>query len=192
MTTNTPSDRPGGLACARARVLIEAYVDGELAASDPGLARQMKDHLAGCDDCRRQYRQAVSLPFRLKALRTPVPPDSILGNVMRSIRPTQTESRRAWTLLIPEAALVAFIVWYLSGLDGLATVASGAVTDLQVLLNWGVGAAQPPSIPVADVFLLAALIALAITAAYHLSILSRLDAGTRTAMPPGLRERRRA
>jgi len=30
---------------------------------------------------------------------------------------------------------------------------------------------------VADVFLLAALIALAITAAYHLSILSRLDSG---------------
>jgi predicted anti-sigma-YlaC factor YlaD len=192
MTTPTPSDRPGGLACARARVLIEAYVDGELAAADPGLARQMKDHLAGCDDCRRQYRQAVSLPFRLKALRTPAPPDSILGNVMHSIRPTQTESRRAWTLLIPEAALVAFIVWYLSGLDGLATVASGAVTDLQVLLNWGVGAAQPPSIPVADVFLLAALIALAITAAYHLAILSRLDAGARTAMPPGWRERRRA
>lgn len=192
MSTPPRLDRPGGLACARARVLIEAYIDGDLAATDRGLASQMKAHLAGCEDCRRQHEQAVSLPFRLKALRTPAPPESLVGNVMRSITPARTESRRAWTLLIPEAALVAFIVWYLSGLDGLASVASGTVSDLQVLLNWGVGAAQPPSIPVADVFLLAALIALALTAAYHLSILSRLDAGGRHITPPAFRERRRA
>lgn len=190
MSTKSPSDRPGGLACAHARVLIESYVDGELVTSDPELAAQMKAHLAGCDDCRRQYRQAVSLPFRLKALRAPAPPASLVGEVMRSITPVRAQSRRAWTLLIPEAALVAFIVWYLSGLDGLASVASGTLTDLQNLLNWGVGAAQPPSIPVADVFLLAALIALAITAAYHLSILSRLDGGSSTT--PTLGGRRRA
>lgn len=178
--------------CARARVLIESYVDGDLATSDPGLAAQMKAHLAGCDDCRRQYQQAVSLPFRLKALRAPAPPASLVSDVMRSIAPVRRQSRRAWALLIPEAALVAFIVWYLSGLDGLANVAAGTVTDLQSLLNWGVGAAQLPNIPVADVFLLAALIALAITAAYHLSILSRLDGGGRTSVPPAFRERRRA
>ena len=183
--TNGSADQPGGLACARVRVLIEAYVDGDLATADPELASRMKVHLTGCEDCRRQYQQAVSLPFRLKALRAPAPPPSLLGSVMNSVRPARVEARRAWTLLIPEAALVAFIVWYLSGLEGLASVASGTVSDLQVLINWGVGAAQPPSIPVADVFLLAALIALAITAAYHLSILSRLEA-------PSLRERRRA
>jgi len=183
--TKAPTDQPGGLACARVRVLIESYVDGDLATTDPDLASRMKLHLAGCEDCRRQYQHAVSLPFRLKALRAPVPPPSLLSNVMNAVRPARVESRRAWTLLIPEAALVAFIVWYLSGLEGLASVASGTVSDLQVLLNWGVGAAQPPSIPVADVFLLAALIALAITAAYHLSILSRLGG-------PSLRERRRA
>ena len=192
MTTQSQADRPGGLACARARVLIESYVDGDLAATDPGLAAQMKAHLAGCDDCRRQYQQAVSLPFRLKALRSPAPPSSLIGEVMRSIAPVRKQSRRAWTMLIPEAALVAFIVWYLSGLDGLASVASGTLADLQNLLNWGVGAAEPPSIPVADVFLLAALIALAITAAYHLSILSRLGGGDRTSAPPALGERRRA
>ena len=183
--TKAPADQPGGLACARARVLIESYVDGDLAMTDPDLASRMKVHLAGCEDCRRQYQHAVSLPFRLKALRAPVPPPSLLSNVMNAVRPARVESSRAWTLLIPEAALVAFIVWYLSGLEGLASVASGTVSDLQVLLNWGVGAAQPPSIPVADVFLLAALIALAITAAYHISILSQLGG-------PSLRERRRA
>jgi hypothetical protein len=111
---------------------------------------------------------------------------------MRSVRPARAEPRRAWTLLIPEGLLVGFIFWYLSGFDGLASVVSGTVTDLQRLLNWGVVGAEPPSIPVADVFLLAALIGLAITAAYHLSILSRLDAGGGSSMPPALRERRRA
>ena len=192
MTTQSSADRPGGLACARVRVLIESYVDGELATSEPDLATQVKAHLAGCDDCRRQYRQAVSLPFRLKALRSPAPPGSLVAEVMRSITPVRSQSRRAWTLLIPEGALVAFIVWYLSGLDGLATAAASTLSDLQNLLNWGIGAAEPPSIPVADVFLLVALIALAITAAYHLSILSRLDGGTRTSVPPAFRERRRA
>ncbi len=186
------TDQPGGLTCARVRTLIEAYVDGEIAKANPALADQVKAHLATCDDCRRQYEQAVSLPFRLKALRTPAPPGSLVGSVMRAVQPARTEPRRAWMLLIPEGLLVAFIFWYLSGFDGLASVVSGTVADLQRLMNWGVGAAEPPSIPVADVFLLAALIALAITAAYHLSILSRLDETGRTAMPPALGERRRA
>jgi predicted anti-sigma-YlaC factor YlaD len=190
--TNAATDQPGGLACARARVLIEAFVDGDLAASDPELAQRMKVHLAGCEDCRRQHDQAMSLPFRLKALRAPAPPASLLGNVMNAVKPPRAESRRAWLLLIPEAVLVAFIVWYLSGLEGLASVVSGTVSDLQVLLNWGVGAADLPAIPVADVFLLAALIGLAITAAYHLSILSRLDEAGRNAAPPTFSERRRA
>jgi len=173
----TPEKQPGALTCARARVLVESYADGELAPEDPDLAQRLKAHIAGCDDCRRQYEQAVSLPFRLKALRTPAPPADLVGNVMRSVQTARTAPRRAWTLLIPETLLVGFILWYLSGLEGLASTVSGAVADLQRLLNWGVGVADPPSIPVADVFLLAALIALAITAAYHLSILSRLDTG---------------
>lgn len=190
--TGSTTDQPGGLTCARARVLIEAYIDGDLAASDPELAQRLKAHLAGCEDCRRQHDQAISLPFRLKALRAPAPPSSLVKSVMNAVRPARTESRRAWMLLLPEALLVTFIVWYLSGLDGLASVASGTLSDLQVLLNWGVGAAEPPAIPVADVFLLAALIGLAITAAYHLSILARLAESGRGALPPTLGERRRA
>lgn len=174
---SAPEKQPDALTCARARVLVEAYVDGELTAEDPDLAQMLKAHIAGCDDCRRQYEQAVSLPFRLKALRTPAPPAELISNVMQSVQATRTAPRRAWTLLIPETLLVGFILWYLSGLEGLASTVSGTVSDLQHLLNWGVGVAEPPSIPVADVFLLAALIALAITAAYHLSILSRLDTG---------------
>jgi predicted anti-sigma-YlaC factor YlaD len=166
------------LACARVRVLMEAYIDGDLGMADPPMAESVRTHLLTCDDCRRQYDQAVSLPFRLKALRSPVPPATLIQGVIDTIRPARTALRGAWALLVPEGVLVAFIVWYLSGPDGLASTASGTVTDLQVLLNWGVGAADLPSVPVADVFLLIALIALAITAAYHLAVLSRL--GDRT------------
>jgi hypothetical protein len=93
---------------------------------------------------------------------------------MNSIAPAR-RSARAWTLLAPEALLVAFIVWYLSGLDGLTALTAGTWSDLQTLAGWGAGNAPLPSIPVADVFLLAALIALTAIAAYHLSILARLS-----------------
>ena len=176
------------LACARVRVLLESYVDGDLALSDPASAKGMREHLATCADCRRQHEQAVSLPFRMKALRSPAPPASLVAGVMASIGPLPQTSRRAWGLLIPEAILGAFILWYLSGLEGLTALASGAWTDLQGLAFWGSGSAPLPSIPVADVLLLGAFIALTAIAAYHLSVLSNLDSTS----TPYLRESRRA
>jgi predicted anti-sigma-YlaC factor YlaD len=163
------------LACARVRVLLEAYVDGDLGRSDPPIAQAVREHLLTCADCRRQHEQAVSLPFRMKALRSPAPPPSLLAGVMASVAPLPTTSRRAWALLIPEALLGAFILWYLSGLEGLSAIASGAWSDLQGLAFWGSGSAPLPSIPVADALLLGAFIALAAIAAYHLSVLSKLD-----------------
>ena len=182
---------PPRLACARVRVLMEAYVDGDLATTDPLSAEAVREHLATCADCRRQHDQAVSLPFRLRALRAPNPPDSIVTNVMRAVTPARAASRSAWALLIPEALLVAFIVWYLSGFEGLAREASSAMNDLLGLFNWGAGTASLPAVPVADVFLLGALIALALTAAYHLSVLAHLaDDASRPSEP--WRERRSA
>jgi anti-sigma factor RsiW len=164
------------LACARVRVLLESYVDGELAESDPTLGAAVRDHLAGCADCRRQHDQAMSLPFRLKALTAPQPPAHFVAGVMRSLGTERSAYRRSWTLLLPEAVLTAFILWYLSGLDGLASIASGIYGDLQSLAGWGAGIGPLPSVPRVDVLLLAALIALTAVAGYHLSILVRLEA----------------
>lgn len=164
------------LTCARVRVLIEPYVDGDLTSKDPALAAAVRAHLTGCDDCRRQHHQAVSLPFRLKALSSPKPRADLVGGVMREVAATQQNDRRAWTLLAPEAALAAFILWYLSGLQGLATIAGGVYTDLQSLANWGTGAGSLPSIPAADLIFLIALIVLTGLAAYHISVLVGLDA----------------
>ena len=149
-------DQP--LACARVRILLEAYADGYLAEDDPTLASAVRRHLAGCADCRRQPEQAISLPFRLRAL----------------------SSRRAWTLLLPEAILSTFILWYLSGLDGLTSIASGIFGDLLGLAGWGSGAGPLPTVPRVDVVLLVALIALTAIAGYHLSILIRLTPGPLT------------
>lgn len=166
------------LACARVRVLLESYVDGDLEREDPRQAAKVKAHLAGCADCRRQHHQAVSVPFRLKALTSPTPRESLVKDVMQAIAPQRAGYRRAWTLLAPEAILATFILWYLSGLDGLSSIASGIFGDLQGLAGWGSGTAPLPSVPRVDVILLIALIALAAVAGYHLSVLIRLAPGT--------------
>ncbi|MHB8589878.1 MAG: anti-sigma factor family protein [Candidatus Dormibacteraceae bacterium] len=180
---------PAPLACARVRVLLESYVDGDLETTDAESAARVRAHLATCDDCRRQHHEAVSLPFRLKALASPTPPASLVGGVMHSIAPVRRTSRRAWTLLAPEAALVAFILWYLSGLQGLASLASGTWADLQDLAGWATGSAPLPSVPAVDVLLLAALIALTVIAAYHLSVLARLDTDAHSLSRPVRHER---
>ena len=163
--------------CARVRILLEAYVDGDLVQTEAPLAKALSEHLATCADCRRQHAQAVSVPFRLKALTSPPPPERLLANVMQAVAPAPKVYRRAWTLLLPEAVLAAFILWYLSGLDGLSSIASGISDDLQRLAGWGSGAGPLPSAPPVDVILLLALISLTAIAAYHLSVLIRLAPG---------------
>jgi len=170
------------LACARIRVLMEPYIDGDL---DPELAAAIREHLAGCAECRRQHEQAISLPFRLKALASPPPPETLVAGVMRAVAPAGAVTRRAWTLLAPEAILVTFILWYLSGLEGLSSIASGIFGDLEGLAGWGSGSGPLPSVPPVDVLLLIALIALTAIAGYHLSILIRIA-------PAGLPSRRHA
>jgi anti-sigma factor RsiW len=145
---------------------MEPYVDGAL---DPQQIRDVRDHLAGCEQCRRQHEQAVSLPFRLMALKSPQPRATLVQEVMRKVAPTRNVTRRVWTLLAPEALLVAFILWYLSGLDGLGSIASGIFDDLQ-----GMAAGSLPVVPQVDVVLLVAAIALTSIAGYHLSILIRI------------------
>lgn len=162
------------LACARVRVLLESYADGELDQNDPRLAAAVRQHLGDCEDCRRQHHQAVSLPFRLKAITSPGPRASLVADVMRTVATEPANYRRSWMLVVPEAILAAFVLWYLSGLDGLGSIASGIFTDLQGLAGWGAGLGDLPSIPRVDVLLLIALIALTALAGYHLSVLIRL------------------
>lgn len=174
--TDEKDEKGHSLTCARVRVLIEPFVDGDLARNEPALDEAVRAHLITCDDCRRQHRQAVSLPFRLKALSSPQPHPSLVSAVMREVTATSQHDRRALTLLAPEAALAAFILWYLSGLQGLATIAGGVFSDLQSLTNWGAGTGSLPSVPAVDLIFLVALIVLTAVAAYHVSVLVGIDA----------------
>jgi anti-sigma factor RsiW len=158
------------LTCARVRVLLEPFVDGEL---EPDPATDVRAHLAACFECRRQHEHAISLPFRLKALSNPAPRESFAQEVMAAVAPVRAIDRRAWTLLAPEAVLAAFILWYLSGLDGLSSIASGIFSDLQ-----GLAGGSVPIVPPVDVVLLVALITLTAVAGYHLSVLIRIAPGT--------------
>jgi predicted anti-sigma-YlaC factor YlaD len=177
MATTDNENQP--LTCGRVRVLLEPYVDGDLARTDAPSATAVRDHLAGCDGCRRQHQQAVSLPHRLKALKSPAPAPSLVIDVMREVSAARYNDTRAWTLLAPEAVLTAFILWYLSGVQGLARIATGILTDLQGLTNWSAGAGSLPNTPAVDVVFLVALIALTALAAYHISVLIRLNAAPR-------------
>ena len=170
------------LACARVRVLLEPYVDGDLAEIEPALAARVREHLVGCVECRRQHEQAVSVPFRLRALTSPAPRASLVAEVMHAVAPARRTERRAWTLLAPEAVLAAFILWYLSGLEGLSSLASGIFGDLQRLAGWGSGVGSLPAVPRSDVLLLVALIALTAIATYHLSLLIQLAPASRQAV----------
>jgi anti-sigma factor RsiW len=156
---------------------MEPFVDGDL---DPAQAAAIREHLATCAECRRQHEQAISLPFRLKALASPGPRESFAQEVMRAVAPARSMDRRVWTLLAPEALLAGFILWYLSGLDGLGWIASGVFDGLE-----GMAAGSVPSVPPVDVVLLIALIALTAIAGYHLSLLIRIA-------PGGLANRRHA
>ena len=156
---------------------MEPFVDGDL---EPDIAADVREHLATCAECRRQHEQAISLPFRLKALPNPAPRESFVHEVMGAIAPARAMDRKAWTLLAPEAVLAAFILWYLSGIDGLGSIASGIFNDLQ-----GLAGGSVPSLPPVDVVLLIALIALTAIAGYHLSVLIRIA-------PGGLQARRHA
>lgn len=145
---------------------MEPYVDGDLDAQQ---SRAVRDHLAGCAECRLQHEQAISVPFRLKALASPQPRETLAADVMKAIAPARNATRRVWTLLAPEALLVAFILWYLSGLEGLSSIASGIFDDLQ-----GLAAGSVPTVPQVDVVLLVAAITLTSIAGYHLSLLIRI------------------
>ncbi|HKV86848.1 MAG TPA: zf-HC2 domain-containing protein [Candidatus Dormibacteraeota bacterium] len=183
---------PAPLACGRVRVLLEAYVDGDLERSDPASATAIRMHLATCADCRTQHAHAVSLPFRLKALTSPAPSQSLVADVLRSVAPSRRTYRRSWTLLAPEALLAAFILWYVSGIDGLTSLVSGMFLDLQRLAGWGAAGTSLPIVPAVDVLLLVALIALAAIAAYHISILARIESEISANSRPALGGRRRA
>jgi anti-sigma factor RsiW len=155
--------------CAGVRARLELLADGEL---DAGTAADLRAHVARCPDCRAQHREAVSLPARLRALRSPDPPPSLVDNVMRRVAPG-SRALEVWGLLVPEVVLVLVAAWYTSGIGGLLEVARRTASDAGAFLNWGTGGGSPPAPVPGDLFLLLVTLLIAALSLWHLSLLAR-------------------
>jgi anti-sigma factor RsiW len=156
--------------CVTVRSQLEALVDGELADSRAG---QLRTHLVECASCRAHHAEASSLPHRLAVVGGPLPPPALVGDVLRRVRREQVGPLRLWGPLAMELALCMVALWYLSGLDGLATLAQRTVGDAGALIGWDLGQADLPAPAAGDVFLLLVCSLLLVTTIYHLSLLAR-------------------
>ena len=84
--------------CSEVRRRLEALVDSEL---DEATTQALRAHIATCPSCRSQHREATSVPARLRALRCPEPPSSLVDEVMRRVAP-RNRALDVWGLLVPE------------------------------------------------------------------------------------------
>ena len=156
--------------CSEVRAALEAAVDGDL--PEPRLT-PLRAHLAGCAECRRHHAEAVSLPSRLAALRSPEPPPTLVSGVLRQVGAARTRPLEVWGLLAAEALLVLVAGWYVSGLGGLLRLGSRTAADVGAWLEWLGGQALLPAPPTGDVFLLLLAGLLALVSLLHLALLSR-------------------
>lgn len=158
-----------GLGCADFRAHLEAFEDGELSVAS---ARAMRAHLEGCPRCRQHQREAASLPGRLRALPSPIPPPSLVPNVMRRVSPRR-RALETWGLVIPEGLLVLVAAWYTSGVGGLAELGRRMAADVAASLSWTAGAGERPAPMAGDLFMLLVTLLLAGLSLWHLSLLAR-------------------
>lgn len=156
--------------CAQVRRLLEPLADAEL---DGATATAVRAHMNDCPSCTAAYEEAVSLPARLRALAGPEPPPSLVPIVLDRLTTGRRLGRLGWILLVPEAVLVAFVTWYVSGPAGLADLASSTVSDASQYLAWAWGLSDPPVGAAADSLLTLALALLAALAFGHLTVLAR-------------------
>ena len=150
------------MTCAEARSRLEALVDHEL---DAETSARLRAHVQTCAGCAAEYRRAVSLPGRLRGLRSPAPPAELVTGVLRLIgrRPPGL----AWGLLVPEVLLALLIAWYLS-LEGLASLAGSTWGD--VSSAWSTGFSAVPGPPADDLFLVLGCLVLVALAALQLAL----------------------
>ncbi len=169
--------------CHELRQRIEPLVDREL---DQETAARLETHLRGCSGCSRAYEEAVSLPFRLRALKAPEPPPALVPVVMRAVRAPAGLQRPAvwtrpliWAPLVAEGGLAGIIGLYLSGLAGVAALARATAEDLGALWGWSAGSSSPPSDFSADLVVVVGALLLMVVTIYHLTVLVRQRAQER-------------
>ena len=158
--------------CREVRPRLELLVDAEL---DAATAAALSDHIARCGSCRAQHREAASVPARLRALRSPAPPASLVDEVMRRVAP-RSRALEVWGLLVPEVLLVLVAAWYTSGIGGLVEIVRRTASDVAAFFDWGAGGGSLPAPVPGDLFMLLVTLLLAVLTLWHLSLLARQPA----------------
>ena len=169
------------LLCAEVRPLLEGFVDQDL---DTAQSAALREHLAGCTDCRWQQEEALSIPSRLRALRAPEPPPLLLASVMNAVSAVRAgeiqASRLIWKPVVAEVILSAIIGWYVSGFAGIGSLTNATFGELEQLFGWSSGAAALPAAPSADLLLVLACLSLIGVTAYHLMLIARTSSGRKS------------
>jgi anti-sigma factor RsiW len=107
------------LKCHEVRPLLSAYLDRELPIWKIGFVRL---HLLGCSDCAREVAELQSASLALKNWVDVRAPSSMLDSVMMAVRHDSDPlayripslRRRFARLLIPIAATIVTLVWFLA------------------------------------------------------------------------------
>lgn len=93
------------MSCEEARMLLDAYVDGELSA---GQERTLMDHVSACDACRQEFEAAMLLKDALRdmdeEISVPLEAQAAWRNAVR--REAKQRSFRRWLRWASAAAAV--------------------------------------------------------------------------------------
>ena len=90
------------MSCEEMRPLITGYIDGELS---PDQRAKLEEHLADCEDCRREMEQMTRLTEELAKMEFREPTDDELERYWRCIY-NRLERRVAWILFSVGAVAV--------------------------------------------------------------------------------------
>ncbi|OGD25929.1 MAG: hypothetical protein A2Y56_15870 [Candidatus Aminicenantes bacterium RBG_13_63_10] len=138
--------------CKRAQKLISEYLDGTL---DERRATQLKEHMAGCRDCRETYEDFKGIVKEARNLKTVTPPDTAWEKISGTLAGARlVDSRKLDPTIRPSHARPFFAVPRAAWLSAAAAVLVVAVGGLALLRPWQ---GRAPLGPAADQFTLAKL-----------------------------------
>jgi hypothetical protein len=128
------------MTCTTCRELLAASISGSL---DGDAARQLDDHLAGCEACRRERAELVALRQALDRLPEPGPVRVDLARLYERESRDQAVRVRRWRRLAWAGLGAAAAALVLSLLPNLELRVGGG----QLVLRWGEVPAEPPAPP---------------------------------------------
>lgn len=86
----TEAQRAPEAGCEKARRELEEYIHGELCAED---ARDIREHLNGCEECRDEHTVGITLSSALKDACKETAPEQLRDRILDAIREAQAGHR---------------------------------------------------------------------------------------------------